>query len=217
MNHRFQIVWVLLLVLMISGCSGGGAPNRKIWVEVSPDTWLEVAWEPQLFSYTFQWKGKKVQRKIKVNEAGAEHLLCSLREKDGVLYTIVLDREEVPKSRFIFSKLNAEGDGFREIKAELYPKVIATQNMQLDGLEGIRDVNGNVVDFTKILQELDVGHAYFFHTLTANVWVCLETGKQKHELSAAFSADEITKLAKNYAKKYNPIPLKNLVRKDEGQ
>jgi len=216
-HHLSRIIAGTLFALLLTGCRNDDPVSRydlKQEVEIAPDKWLELDWHYRSSRFTFQWNGKKVGLDVKVtnDHSDTDERPISLREKNGTLYMIAFNRQDMNAMRFVYYALNAKGDGFKEIKAKDYPRDIATQNMWLDGIGSARDINGNLIDELKILRELDADSMYFPDSFTGRIWASLELGNPYSDNIDKLGDDEIDKIAKEYAKKHKPIPLKNLIK-----
>ena len=216
-RHLSRIITGTLFALLLTGCRNDDPVSRydlKQEVEIAPDKWLELVWHYESSRYTFQWNGKKVGLNVKLtaDRLSIDESPISLREKNGTLYAISFNRKDMRTTRFVYYALNTKGDGFKEIKAKDYPRDIATQNMWLDGIGSARDINGNLIDELKILRELDADSMYFPDSFTGQIWASLEIGNPYLDKIEELGEDETDKIAKEYAKKHKPIPLKNLIK-----
>ena len=140
------------------------------------------------------WKENKVHWK------GVD-VPISLRVYEDTLYMIGFDREDMKNIKFRFYK--QEGDTFNEISTDEYPKSIATKNLwfhkwQIE--EG--DVDAEI--------NMDPNNFQFLHSLTANIWCSLITGKSYSEVYR-LTGEEERKIVKEYLAEYKPIPLTKII------
>lgn len=155
-----------------------------------PSEWTEL-WIPWN-GVTIHWKGVPIP--------------FTLRPWEGTMYMIAFDRDSRRNSKThqvdcILRFYKQKGDAFVEIKAEEFPKRIATQNMWI---KDPRDI--------ELTRKLDPRQRYFGHTLTAQLWAQLLTGKEYYQLPAG-SVDEDQSV--EFYEKYHPIPLPTIVRDDK--
>ncbi len=157
-------------------------------------THIGVPWNGKLL----EWKGEPIP-------------IC-LREFEGKLYMVVYDRTVPNKSRFRYYKEDKET--LIEIKASDFPKKIAIQNMWLTEQWGWGDEGA--IDRIQILIDLNPSHKYFRSTgLTSSLWICLSTEKEYYEIdgyNVKITYDEEKKILLEYAQKYEPIKLTQIVK-----
>lgn len=216
------IIYLLLGILLIPSCKSEGTGGKvdfskfdhKETLEISPDRWLDIYFDRANQGFVFEWNGKIVRKKIAIKYNDEGEMLLSLREKDGVLYMIFLNRIDIHRITYDFYKLSDDGREFVQIEPKDYPKDIATQNRIFASFNKGRDRYGNPVDDFKLLTELDVENVYFTFLSTAGIWICIEKGLQYYELP---DQEEKHAIIKEYKHKYKPIALKNLVREDAKQ
>jgi hypothetical protein len=157
----------LLVLPIVSGC-GALTHIADKEVEIAPGKWTTITqWSSQLAiprgDRTLTWKEEKDETPI------------SLREWEGKLFLITFDRSDFSHIRFRYYA--EHGNGFKEIEPNDYPKCIATQNLWLSTNNGVRP-DGSVVNQLQIARDLDPTSRDFQNSLTAKVWMQLETGEE---------------------------------------
>ncbi|HCE42379.1 MAG TPA: hypothetical protein DET40_02380 [Lentisphaeria bacterium] len=152
------------------------------------------------------WNGKLIEWK-------GEPIPVCLREYENNLYMIAYDRTVPNKSKFRFYM--DDGNTLVEIKASDFPKKIASQNMwwtcNIYGRIGDR-----FADHLQATIDLDPQNIGFSGTTTADIWLCLITGKEYYEISGYSSTldyDNRIKLLEEYAEKNKPIKLTMILKK----
>ncbi len=170
-------------------------------VEVAPNKWITVnQWATQLIisrgDETLTWK-----------EEGDETPV-TLREWEDKLFLITFDRSNFNKIRFRYYA--ESGDGFKEIEPDDFPKRIATQNLWLTAESNGATVDGPVYPLELVLN-LDPEEIWFCRSLTGMIWCQLMTGKEYWEIEETV---EPQPLVREFSKKYKPIKLTAIIRKD---
>lgn len=151
---------------------------------------------------SFEWEGRGV------GWYGKE-IPITLREHEGRLFMIGFNREKIRsnRNRLVFFALNEEGTGFDRIAPADFPKQIATQNMWLRADSRYVGTNEGKLDKWELLRKLDVDNRYFSNTLTAHIWSQTENNTEIYT-----SGTIPIEFVREYAEKYQPIPLPTLVR-----
>src|SRR6185436_13248140 len=127
-RHSIVAVFCLLFV----SCGLERRANYQHDVEIAPNRWLTLKEERGKCWFICEWKGKKVVWPGKRNQDGESEIPVTLREHEGNLYLIVINRENgVEGSKYVYFKLGPSGTRFVKIEPSEFPKRIATQNMYL--------------------------------------------------------------------------------------
>jgi len=156
-------------------------------------TRLRIPWQDQ----TVVWEGMPVP-------------FC-LREWEGKLFIIGLDRTDMKKCRFRYYR--QDGNGFSEIQPGEFPKRIATQNMWWrDVDEGYTDASGKRINDLQKLRELDANDIWFNRRLTAQVWRHITSGKDYYQTERNVDVDAV----RAFKEKFDPIVLPTIVRTPDG-
>ncbi len=209
MSLSVRVIIVISIVLLFIGCKGkedtkSTKLDSAVEVEIAPGKWLLVAKEGVIYasgaegqtSLQFEWKGKNVIW------CGPE-IPMSLREYQGTMYMIGLNREDLNNAHYVYFNLNDEKSSMTVISANEYPKKIATQNMWLSNYSDKLQHIGiyGLVDVQEGLRKLDVENPSFGTFSTARFWYHLETGEQPDVF-----IDDVDFL-REYKSKYKPIAL----------
>lgn len=183
-------------------------------VEIAPKKWLRIYrkivheaekpdWsthsQPKPTSVDNEWEQIDVKwNSVEVVWKGAPVPIC-LREWEGGLYIIGLDRSVLERSIFRYYRLN--GQSFKEVSPSEFPKSIATQNMWFKtDKQAKRDL--------ELTRSLNVQDKWFSDTLTAQIWIHLYRGKDFFQSKNNEEIDAI----KEYKEKFNPIVLPSIIR-----
>lgn len=129
----------------------------------------------------------------------------SLRVHQDTLYMIGFDRE-TDHQNWGFRFYKQEGNEFKEIAPDQYPKSIATQNLWFS------EIHKNI-DNVILAINLNPKASRFDDSLTAMIWCQLMTGKEYYEIS--LNRDAIRKICKEYIAKYKPIKLTKIIYEQE--
>jgi hypothetical protein len=225
MNHRtiYSLLALCLLVMSFSACTGkksaktynGPAGNWTGEVEHAPGQWLPLEGESGRAWFRCQWNGKTVYwpgnyRKAKsggyIGGYYDTQIQLSLRSFEGRLFLIYHDLDAAGyNGQFVYCELDSSGTRFQVIPKKEFPRQIATQNFGLDSEGFARYKDGNVVNFPKIIRNLEVDDIFFPNTNTGKIWYDLETGDRSR-----WSVDGPVKAAefcRDFVRKYQPIAL----------
>jgi hypothetical protein len=157
--------------------------------------------EEESTEFIIPWKDKTVRWK-------GHDIPLSLREWENKLYIITFDRSQgTSKCRFRYHA--QDGDGFKEIKPDDYPKRIATQNLWLKADSYSTGMDGRKIYDVAQAVNIDPEDGYFYHTLTAKIWCQLMTGKEYWQVQGMADPQP---LLREFAKKHNPIKLTAIIR-----
>lgn len=189
----------VLVLPIICGCDSLLLKMADKEVEIAPDEWITVK---QLSSQlaiprgdkTLMWKEEEDETPV------------SLREWEDKLYLITFDRSDMSKIRFRFYAEN--GEGFNEIEPDAFPRRIATQNLWLETNNGVRR-DGSVINEVQIARDLDPSDYDFQRSLTAKIWMQLESGKECYEIGY----DDVEQsFLEEYTKRHTVIGLTTIQR-----
>jgi hypothetical protein len=210
-------IWIVLFMVAVGllvGCKKASArfSNYQHQVEIAPEKWLTLKEESGKCWFVCEWKGKEVFWPGKRSSDAEEELPTTLREFEGDLFLITLDRENINDVKLVYWKINENGDGFQIIPARDFPKTIATQNMELDPRNRMVRTNDGMIDEWDLLRNLKIDSIYFRSTLTAKIWIELETGLSYQKIDETLDQESQRKAIREFAAKYKPVPLKNLVK-----
>jgi len=213
MKRRLHIV-VALAALMHVGCAPERRVNYQHDVEIAPDRWLTLREQRGKCWFLCEWSGKEVYWPGKRDHRGENALPVTLREHDGRLYLIAQNRENFEDPKLEYYRLDNAGRRFARISPQEFPKQIATQNMQLD--PEFVGVGNEWINGWDVLRKLDVDHPYFVGSVTAEIWIQLETGLNPAQISGptGLSREKRKQHVREYAEKHRPIALPGLIRKD---
>ena len=213
---RIYILIAVTACACLAGCARE-VPPRGEEVEISPGKFITISRVDrshddngslggEVYSALFiPWHGTSVLFK-------SSDIPVSLREHDNTLYLIGFDREtDFQKCRFTYQKLN--GTIFKKIAPSEYPKEIATQNMWFSSRHS-KGTDGEPIDNVELTRELNVSSGYFFHTLTAKLWVHLETGKQYWE-QGDIDMNTTRSIWNDYIRKHKPVALPTIIKEDK--
>ena len=145
------------------------------------------------------WQGKNVVWE------GVSVPFC-LREWEGKLYLIGLDRSDSKKCRFRYYR--QQDETFVDIEPGAFPKRIATQNMWLDAKAFSIDNNRRKIYELQLARMMDSKDTDFSDTLTAKVWRHLAKNRDYYELES--DADKET--VRWFQKTYEPIALPTIIK-----
>lgn len=213
-NKSWRLLSRLILIdllFVLAGCGLAKQPNYQHDVEVAPGQWLTLKEERGKCWFMCEWKGKQVMWDGKRNRHDEEELPVTLREHEGNLYLIVLNRENMEALKLIYFELDKSGAWFRKISNRDFPKRIATQNMLLSPQTRMVGVYDKWIDSWEVIRSLDVESPYFQKSYTAAIWIELETGVVYAE-QGKIADDERRRILREYKVKYQPIPLPTLVK-----
>jgi len=216
-TKSFSLLWYIpLICLSLAGCGLDRRVNYQHDVEIAPSQWLTLKEERGKCWFICEWKGKKVVWPGKRNDDGESEIPVTLREHEGELYLIVLNRENMEALRYVYFKLGPSGKRFVEIPLNEFPKQIATQNMYLDPRTRYGMGNKGRIDHWDLIKKLDPENVYFNNTPTAELWIQLETGLSLQKITGLEGMDFDTRkrIIREYADKYKPIPLPTLVKEN---
>jgi len=208
---RYLIITVVSFALI--GCGLERRVNYQYDVEISPNQWLTLKEERGKCWFICEWKGKKVTWPGKTNRDGEAELPITLREHEGNLFMIVLNREDLEAAKYVFFKISESGRHFVEIPPSAFPKQIATQNMLLDPRTRYAIGNHGKIDEWELIRKLDSENGYFLNTPTEQIWIQLETGKNVKTVML-MDSDSRKRIVREYVTKYKPIPLPTLVKEN---
>jgi len=156
-------------------------------------TRLRIPWQDQ----TVVWEGMSVP-------------FC-LREWEGNLFIIGLDRTDMSKCRFRYYR--QDGNGFSEIQPEEFPKRIATQNMWFRNVDDYAvGAGGRRIYDLQLARQLDPEDVYFGSSLTAQVWQHLVSNKDYYQTTGGCDRD----MLRAFKKEHPPIALPTIVRTPDG-
>ncbi len=212
-QRRFWKPVVAAFLLAATGCGHAKSPNYQHDVEIAPEKWLTLKEERGKCWFICEWKGKQVVWDGKRDRYDETELPVTLREFEGNLYLIVLNRENMEELKFVYSKLDDAGTRFTKIPKHEFPKRIATQNMQLSSRTRMVGVGDERVDSWEVIRKLDADHPYFYlHSLTAAIWIELETGMVFAKTRQMGNPEFKQRTVREYKAKHQPIPLPTLVK-----
>lgn len=202
----YSIVGLLTIVMSLFSFLIGDFVGSKEEIEISPNKWLEInkvyLGEVDRVRLAFEWNGKTVTWE-------GDETIKTLREKDGTLYMICFNRENLDLCHYRFYRLNPSGDGFTRIDAKDFPRAIATKNVGYYWAEEVTPYQNQdfFVSALELERSLDADSEYFCHTGTALIWNYLETGVYTNFVDKDFPRE--------YANKYHPLPLPTIVKETD--
>ncbi|MCL2700552.1 MAG: hypothetical protein FWE88_02530 [Phycisphaerae bacterium] len=181
----------ILLIGCVAGCAGCREYSR--WTEVvalDPSTTSTVTVKHSarfgMRWYSGYYGGGDDRYKIDVPVGdrhyrwqGGDERPFVLRLREGRLYMVVFDREEYSHYRYRYYRSDDE-NRLQEITPSEFPKDLAIQNMWLND------------ESTALLAKMDPEKFLFRWSLTARMWLHLETGADfgsYQKPSAEFAAD----------------------------
>jgi hypothetical protein len=220
----------------IAACIRTAPPRRPVQVEIAPGEWLQLDLRSTVFvadlmprrselqamtarerrrlrhenpppsgppRAVLTWNGRQVEWR------GPEVIL-SLRRYGDSLYMIGLNRERLPRTRFVFFGLDSKGQRFEEIPTARFPRSIATQNMWFFLRARYVNVAGHIVDDWERARTLDIEARGFASCWTARIWAQLETGDP-------LAADSYVSqdFLREYVRKHKPIPLTTIIKEQK--
>jgi hypothetical protein len=202
-----------MLMFMIAGCSEEKfvpvGPLRE--VEIKPDEWLAIETKAGRVWMRFAWGERVVTWDGKGHDLGELELPICLRQHEDDLYMVTFDREDLSAIKLRYYCLKSGVRSFKEIQVSDFPRSIATQNMWLQPHSRILTGLNGRIDMWELIRKLDVDSIYFAKTLTGQMWVSLETGKNISE-AQQLDSESIVVICRGYKGKHNPVPLPSLVR-----
>jgi len=210
-QRRLLRLIATVLVFAVAGCGLGKQPNYEHDVEIAPGQWLTLKEERGKCWFICEWKGKQVVWDGKRNQHDEEELPVTLREHEGNLYLIVLNRENMEALKLLYLKLDESGTSFKKMASRDFPKRIATQNMLLSPRTRMVGIGDKWIDSWEVIKNLDVENGYFLRSYTAAIWIELETGVPYAEQGKT-ADEERRRILREYKAKYQPIPLPTLVK-----
>lgn len=127
-----------------------------------------------------------------------------LRSHNNLLYLVVFDRDsDLSKTRFRYYR--QDHSVLAEIAAKDFPREIAVQNLWLSKENGFRD--GKPINQVEIAKNLDPEDIDFPRSLTAKMWMHLETGKEYYETQNDSASVDFLK---RYLRKHDVVRLKTI-------
>ena len=148
---------------------------------------------------SISWQGREVLW------VGLGVPIC-LRSRNNLLYLVVFDRES-DAGRIRFRYFRQDHGVMAEMAATDFPKEIAVQNLWLKKENGFRD--GTPINEVEIAKSLDPENIDFQQSLTAKIWMQLETGKEFYEIKdTPADAGFLKEFKEKYGVKKLPTILK---------
>ena len=132
----------------------------------------------------------------------------TLRAWNEQLYLITFDREtDFSKIRFRYYRQDSAT--LVEMPAAQFPKQIATQNLWLKTHNGFRP-DRTVINDLQIARDLDPADRCFRSSLTAKIWMQLETGREFYEIHNVVTPEQA--FLEGYLKQHNVVKLTQIQR-----
>jgi hypothetical protein len=229
---RYSWVCVLAGVVVGMGCEKAQVTVTKTdsqqqEVEVAPGKWVTIAREDDEIrvgvgsaSLSLPGGGDEDVTRLRIPWQGktvfweGNPVPFSLREWEGRLYLIGLDRTDMDRCRFRYYQ--QEGEAMREIPQAEFPRRIATQNMWLKAdrfsIRSSVDGKDRRIYELQLARDIDPEDMYFLGKLTAQVWYHLLLGKDYYETAA----EQYQEAAREYKRLYDPIALPTIIRTPPG-
>lgn len=219
-SSQLYLAFAACVLFLSLSCEDASSPvaEAKDGVEISPNEWLSITQlcssprsdpDDEWSELRFEWKGRKV------NWRGPE-IPITLREFEGGLYMIGLNRTSLSTPRFQYFQLKAAAKKFKRISYKEFPPSIATQNLWLRPSDRHAKIyvkaedRNYLVDTWEMLRKLDVESPAFSLSYTAAIWYQIETGVEYSKQPYV-----TIEFRKDYVRKHKPLALPTIVRDEK--
>ena len=210
MKQNFSATVLLVGLCLLPACSRQQDIHGYYSVEIAPGKFVPVKfskWFPRRMSIQYSNTVVKYEGYIELNAPQ------TLMEFDGKLYLLALHAgRKRPRNEWLYRCFRQEGNGFKEIPAEDFPRSIAIFNLWRPGdpRRYSRGMDGETIDAAREARELNPDDKYFLNSYQARLWYMLEVTNNLYKAEWEYSVAESTNFVSQYIAKYKPVHLTSM-------